>query len=72
MSHAKRGDTTYTRVMSIKMMWLNLGTERYDGSTRIDGTTDIHMEVSHVREFGVTLFKITRSIGVTKKSQIWK
>jgi hypothetical protein len=54
MSHIKRGDVIHTRVMSIKITELILGTKIYDRTDQIDVTFDIHVKVSHISAYDVT------------------
>jgi hypothetical protein len=68
MSHAQRGDVTHTRVTPFKIAWLILDTERCGGTDQIGMVTDVHVNVSHVKKFGVTLIKNhTIYTGVTEK-----
>jgi hypothetical protein len=55
MSHNQSGGTTHARVTQIKMAWLILDTERCGGTRQIYVAIDIHVKVSHVNEFSVTV-----------------
>jgi hypothetical protein len=70
MSHGQKGDVTHTRVMSIKMVCLILGIEKYSRTDRINMVVDVHVEVSRGRGFGMVVENHTMCTGMTEKSQI--
>jgi hypothetical protein len=72
LSHAKSDGATHTRVTPIKMMWLILGTERCDGTSRIDVAADVHVEVSRTKGVDTTVENHVKCTSTTKKGQIWK
>jgi hypothetical protein len=54
------------------MMWLILGTERCDGTSRIDVAADVHVEVSRTKGVDTTVENHVKCTSTTKKGQIWK
>jgi hypothetical protein len=70
MSHGQKGDVTHTRVMSIKMVCLVLGIEKYSRTDRINVAVDVHVEVSRGRGFGMIVENHTVCTGMTEKIQI--
>jgi hypothetical protein len=70
MSHAQRAGATHARVTSIKMAWLILGIKRCGRTNQIDVTTDVHVEVSRDKEFGMTVENHAMYTDTTEKGQI--